>query len=717
MRPFACAFPCHRIACFRGRTAAFTCSIPPKRHSHYHQSNNIVLYEAKMLAKETYYHEISMFDSPESNVPKQPKDGKVGVDHKAIYIGQKSNWRYPWKKISNVVFEGRDSLTITCVDGKSVECIDNTEDNFSSFRELVLKLWHKKQGKAAKAEEEERESRPLVKKRKTYGKTGRSYAKPRMSMTMMSRTDFSSDEEEDTTFGKTKPTLKEETMKEMPADEEEEEEEENEFNDGESPPGFDNSDEEDNDDDHETPAVKPNRVSGTIKRGRIQKRILDDDSDDELFHDTAALTTPASKRLVSPANALDYEQDDDEENQEPPNKQPDSMDKGNQSIKNYFTVFGAGNKPSATTKAPTTTISTILKSPKRKSSPFAKSPLPSKSPVKVPLKQDNSEWLSKLPSTAPSVQSRSRLFGKKPTNVLDEDDIESDSSAPPLSREVKAGIYGHGDTGEGNKETVEKDASTFDSPPRDSVLHPTSGVDRKRFRVKNTPAKRSSADEALSYPSTPKRMRMHRYNPLHSSIKVTAPDTILKPKSPWTGLRNLGNTCYINSSLQMLFTVPTFVSSLAGKGKDLSKSLVSVSNDVKDTSAIRAANPSIVKMAIDAVTDKFQGYQQRDAHEFLSDLVDRVHDELEEEQKEKGIETTDTTPLFPTDEYFRMNVQVCLTCDSCGYARYVYSMHCIPFDAILLIFFSNFLWPHSFPTFSFTNTATRRKCIVTCQST
>lgn len=123
---------------------------------------------------------------------------------------------------------------------------------------------------------------------------------------------------------------------------------------------------------------------------------------------------------------------------------------------------------------------------------------------------------------------------------------------------------------------------------------------------------------------------MHRYNPLHSSIKVTAPDTILKPKSSWTGLRNLGNTCYINSSLQMLFTVPTFVSSLAGKGKDLSKSLVSVSNDVKDTSAIRAANPSIVKKAIDAVTDKFQGYQQRDAHEFLSDLVDRVHDELEE---------------------------------------------------------------------------------------
>ena len=146
---------------------------------------------------------------PPSNVPKQPTEGNVVVDHKAIYIGKHSNWRYPWKHISNVVFEGRQCLTITCDDGKSVECVDNSEDSFSSFQEQVLKFWHKKQGKkAAKAAEQERESRPPVKKRKTYGKTSRSYAKPpRVSMTMTSRADFSSDEE-DTTFEKTKSTLK-----------------------------------------------------------------------------------------------------------------------------------------------------------------------------------------------------------------------------------------------------------------------------------------------------------------------------------------------------------------------------------------------------------------------------------------------------------------------------------------------------------------------------
>jgi ubiquitin C-terminal hydrolase len=91
-------------------------------------------------------------------------------------------------------------------------------------------------------------------------------------------------------------------------------------------------------------------------------------------------------------------------------------------------------------------------------------------------------------------------------------------------------------------------------------------------------------------------------------------------------------------------------------------------DDLKDTSSLRATNPIAVKKAMDAITDKFVGYEQRDAHEFLSDLVDRVHDELEEETKESGA-TEDASPL-PTDEFFRMNVQVCLTCDSCGYTRY-----------------------------------------------
>ena len=116
-----------------------------------------------------------------------------------------------------------------------------------------------------------------------------------------------------------------------------------------------------------------------------------------------------------------------------------------------------------------------------------------------------------------------------------------------------------------------------------------------------------------------------------------------------------------------------------------------------------------------------QRCEQRDAHEFLSDLVDFLHDELtaskstpplppREEKKvdDAGVSSihdrfspnenrhpnkvdgkvgagkistikhcfpsTTTTMTgnhgdLPTDEYYHLNVRVCLKCDSCGYER------------------------------------------------
>jgi uncharacterized UBP type Zn finger protein len=94
-----------------------------------------------------------------------------------------------------------------------------------------------------------------------------------------------------------------------------------------------------------------------------------------------------------------------------------------------------------------------------------------------------------------------------------------------------------------------------------------------------------------------------------------------------------------------------------------------VGNRLKDRSQHSSVTPKPVKTAIDAATDKFSGYEQRDAHEFLSDLIDRVHDELEMEEKEKEIR--EDTHTLPTDEFFRLTVQACLKCDACGYERCV----------------------------------------------
>ena len=71
-------------------------------------------------------------------------------------------------------------------------------------------------------------------------------------------------------------------------------------------------------------------------------------------------------------------------------------------------------------------------------------------------------------------------------------------------------------------------------------------------------------------------------------------------------------------------------------------------------------SPRELKSVIDAQTEKFRGLEQRDAHEFLSDLVNQVHDEEKAEQGEEQ-------KTFVTDEFFRISVCVCLTYDSCGY--------------------------------------------------
>ncbi|KAK3585299.1 hypothetical protein CHS0354_040246 [Potamilus streckersoni] len=123
----------------------------------------------------------------------------------------------------------------------------------------------------------------------------------------------------------------------------------------------------------------------------------------------------------------------------------------------------------------------------------------------------------------------------------------------------------------------------------------------------------------------------------------------IKPKS--SGLRNLGNTCFMNAVLQSLNNIQQFcgyikqLPSLEDKSHKLKcthsrKTRDRSEEDVLLVEELRkilialwqgsktAISPESLFSVIWKVVPRFRGYQQQDAHEFMRYLLDRLHTEL-----------------------------------------------------------------------------------------
>jgi Ubiquitin carboxyl-terminal hydrolase len=202
-----------------------------------------------------------------------------------------------------------------------------------------------------------------------------------------------------------------------------------------------------------------------------------------------------------------------------------------------------------------------------------------------------------------------------------------------------------------------------------------------------------------------KRLRRPLTGP-RNSISAVVQGRLFDENNPFRGLRNIGNTCYLNASLQMLFTLENFISSLRGRGGSLVRSIVSTAQEVSDTSKTGAASARDVKKEIDAVSERFKGFEQRDAHEFIGDLIDLAHEEMlsktkggreqpasgdansvvesnlndemkvdapqEDAKKDSDhpeLEKGNVDEQLPTDEWFRCEIETRLECKACKYSR------------------------------------------------
>lgn len=158
----------------------------------------------------------------------------------------------------------------------------------------------------------------------------------------------------------------------------------------------------------------------------------------------------------------------------------------------------------------------------------------------------------------------------------------------------------------------------------------------------------------------PQGIRASNYNFAHERARSTIEDASERSTSDRpigvVGLRNLGNTCYMNSSLQCLaMTIPladyflgdahrgeiNASNPLGSKGKLVQAFAKHIRNVWIDAPASRVLRPASFKSALENFAYQFEGTRQHDAQEFLSILLDGIHEDLNRVKKKPYIEYKD----------------------------------------------------------------------------
>ncbi|KAF7658148.1 hypothetical protein LDENG_00016690 [Lucifuga dentata] len=116
------------------------------------------------------------------------------------------------------------------------------------------------------------------------------------------------------------------------------------------------------------------------------------------------------------------------------------------------------------------------------------------------------------------------------------------------------------------------------------------------------------------------------------------PSNLTQPQPPLQGFSNLGNTCYMNAILQSLFSLPSFSNDLLRQSIPWKKVPINALLRrfahlmvKKDTGCPEIKRELLrkVKSAISSTAERFSGNMQNDAHEFLSQCLDQLKDDVE----------------------------------------------------------------------------------------
>uniref|UniRef100_A0A8C2J8D3 Ubiquitin carboxyl-terminal hydrolase n=1 Tax=Cyprinus carpio TaxID=7962 RepID=A0A8C2J8D3_CYPCA len=141
-----------------------------------------------------------------------------------------------------------------------------------------------------------------------------------------------------------------------------------------------------------------------------------------------------------------------------------------------------------------------------------------------------------------------------------------------------------------------------------------------------------------------------------------------------TGLKNIGNTCYMNAALQALSNCPPltqFFLDCGGlvktdKKPALCKSYQKLITDLWHKNRNSYVVPTNLFQGIKAVNPMFRGYSQQDSQEFLRCLMDQLHEELKEPIPEPEDPNQAVAMDDGPDEDNHSQSDDFQSCESCG---------------------------------------------------
>lgn len=174
-------------------------------------------------------------------------------------------------------------------------------------------------------------------------------------------------------------------------------------------------------------------------------------------------------------------------------------------------------------------------------------------------------------------------------------------------------------------------------------------------------------------------------------------------------LQNIGNSCYLNSSLQCLLSVPEFNEYILKQEIVQQSPIYSLIYDLckkyKDPK-IPISNPSLLKEMLGSQNNFFKGFNQQDCHECLVNLLDILHNhgkrlsrdgrslgpncgtevgKIAKKSWDSYIETFGNTYIT---QLFTGQIRILLECNVCGFSRNM-------FDIVNNISLSLPIGPHS----------------------